>query len=68
MPKTSALDLICTAADAAKVLGVTEERVLQFCRDERIQARKMGREWVLLTASVAAFSKAKRPPGRPPGK
>lgn len=62
MAKT-ALDLICTPADAAKTLGLTEERVLQFCRQGRLLARKMGRDWVILTASVAAFSKAKRPTG-----
>jgi hypothetical protein len=63
--KRTALDMICTPAEAAAILGVTEERVLQFCREGRFQARKMGRDWVILTASLLAFSKQKRPGGRP---
>jgi excisionase family DNA binding protein len=64
MAKT-ALDLICTPDEAAKQLGLTPERVLQFCRAGRLQARKMGRDWVILSASVRMFAKSPRPEGRP---
>lgn len=67
MAKTP-LDLICTPAEAAAILGLTEERVLQFCREGRLKARKMGRDWVILTASLAVFSKQKRPTGKHSGK
>jgi excisionase family DNA binding protein len=67
MAKT-ALELICTPSEAAKSLNLTEERVLQFCREGRLQARKMGRDWVILSASVVAFSKEKRPTGVHSGK
>lgn len=62
MAKT-ALDLICTPEEAAGTLGISQERVLQFCRQGRITARKMGRDWVILKTSLAAFSKEERPTG-----
>lgn len=61
--KKTALDLICTPAEAAALLDVSEERVLQFCRQGRIQARKMGRDWVILTESATRFAKEPRENG-----
>lgn len=61
------LSQICSVSEAAAILGVSEERVLQFARADRIEGRKLKRDWVLVTASVRAFKrKPKLKPGRPP--
>ena len=61
----SILDQVCTADEAAAILNLTPERVMQFCRAGRIQARKMGRDWVLSLPSVRDFAEIERPEGRP---
>lgn len=61
------LSQICSTAEAAAILGLSEERVLQFARAGRIEGRRLSREWVLVLASVRAFKrKPKLKPGRPP--
>jgi excisionase family DNA binding protein len=57
------LRLICSTAEAAAILGVSRERVVQFARAGRIEGRKMDRDWVLVRASVKAFAKVPRKPG-----
>lgn len=59
------LSLICSVTDAAKLLDLSEERVLQFVRAGRIEGRQLKREWVLSLASVRAFKRKPRPEGRP---
>lgn len=61
----SVLDQICTAEEAAETLDLTPERVMQFCRAGRIEAKKLGRDWAILRSSVLAFGKISRPEGRP---
>lgn len=63
--RTSIFDQLCTPAQAAEHLKLSEERVLQFCRQGRLEARQFGRGWVLLWASVREFAKQSRPEGRP---
>jgi excisionase family DNA binding protein len=58
------LELVCTVADAAALLGVGIERVRQFCRAGRIAAINTGRDWVLCRAAVRDFAAVKRPSGR----
>jgi hypothetical protein len=67
MAKKSAsiLDQICTAEEAGAILNLTPERVMTFCREGRIEARKMGRDWVLSLASVREFAELERSGGRP---
>lgn len=57
--------LICSVTEAAAILKLTEERVLQFVRDGRIDGRQLKREWVLSRASVMAFKRKPRRDGRP---
>jgi hypothetical protein len=57
------LTLVCSVSDAARILKLSEERVLQFARDGRIDGKQLKREWVLSLASVREFSKKPRKPG-----
>ena len=57
------LSQICSSTEAAAILGLTKERVLQFARAGRIEGRKLERDWVLVLASVRKFKKKPRPPG-----
>ena len=59
------LDHVCSAAEAAAILGVTPERVMHFCRVGRLDARQIGGVWAIGTEGLKAFAKEKRKPGRP---
>jgi hypothetical protein len=59
------LTLVCSTTEAAAILDLTEERVLQFVRSGRIEGRQLKREWVLSLASVKAFKRRPRKQGRP---
>lgn len=60
-------DLI-TATEAAELLGLTPERVMQFCRAGRLPAAKPGRDWITTRAAVAEFARVAREPGKKIGK
>jgi hypothetical protein len=64
-PEVNPLSLICSTAEAAAILNLTEERVLQFVRAGRIKGKQLKREWVLSLASVKAFKRKPRATGRP---
>lgn len=54
-----------TVSDAAKLLGVTRARVLQFIDDARLPATKVTPKLYLLDAAdVKRFSRIPRRPGR----
>lgn len=57
------LKLICSTTEAATILGVSRERVVQFAKAGRIEGAKLERDWVLVRASVMAFKKKPRKPG-----
>jgi excisionase family DNA binding protein len=53
-----------TTAEAGEILGVSAQRVWQFCRDGRIVGtEKSGRDWRIPKSSLENFKI--RPPGRP---
>ncbi len=54
-----------TTVEAARRLGVSRRRVLQFIEQGRIEARFFANTYMVDTESVAAFKR--QPPGRPPG-
>ena len=54
-----------TAEQAAEYLGVTANRVRQFCRAGRL-GTKSGRDWVITEDELEAFAKLPRPAGKPP--
>jgi hypothetical protein len=60
---TNPLTLICSTTEAATILGVSRERVVQFAKAGRIVGRKMDRDWVLVRASVMVFKRKPRRPG-----
>jgi hypothetical protein len=63
-----------TAKQAAEILNVTKIRVIQFCRQGRIPARKRKRDgaWYMKKSDVLEFKKIPRLIGNPnfsiPGK
>lgn len=57
------LTLVCSITDAARILKLSEERVLVFVRAGRIEGKQLKREWVLSLASVRAFKSVPRKPG-----
>lgn len=57
---------LVTVADAAKYLGLTSIRVLQFIRDDRIKATKVSDRLYLVDADdLRRFSSLPRKTGRP---
>jgi excisionase family DNA binding protein len=52
-----------TTNQAAAELGVSAQRVRQYIAQGRIRARKLGRDYLVDSESVAAFRP--RPPGNP---
>lgn len=56
---------LITASEAAKRLGVSEQRVRALLQQRQL-GRKLGRDWRLTEADIAALTDRK--PGRPPSK
>jgi len=52
--------------EAATRLGVSEQRVRQFCEEGRLGTKKFAGRWVITEAELRAFKL--RPTGRPPKK
>lgn len=57
------MDLL-DVAGAAEYLGVSPQRIRQFCADKRI-GEKLGSRWVFTLGELVAFKAIDRPPGRP---
>lgn len=55
-----------TTREAAERLGVTPRRVRQFIAAERLEAQKMGTQWIVYLPSVIVLQHTDRKPGRPP--
>jgi len=53
-----------TTAEAAQYLAVSQCRVRQFCEEGRL-GEKIGRNWAITAAELAAFARRKRRPGNP---
>jgi excisionase family DNA binding protein len=56
-----------TTAEAADIMGVTVSYVRQLARNDRIRARRWGRDWQIERRSAEAFERDSRgyPVGRP---
>jgi hypothetical protein len=59
------LDLVIGSRDAQKLLKVSRERINDFCNDGRLAYKLLGRDCVIVKASVERLAKTKRPTGRP---
>jgi len=55
---------ILTTSEVADRLGVTVQRVHQFIKDERLPARKMGRDYIINEGDLRLLED--RQTGRPP--
>lgn len=51
-----------TVKEAAEELGLTPQRVRQFCREGRL-GQRLGREWVITREELEEFKKIPRKPG-----
>ena len=51
-----------TTREAAKLLGISQSRVVQFCREDRL-GRKIGRNWAITRAQLERFRGIERKPG-----
>lgn len=57
-----------TVNQAAAALGLHRNRVLQFVYSGRLQAKKIGRDYLIEDDELARFQNINRPQGRPIGK
>jgi excisionase family DNA binding protein len=53
-----------TTEEAAKYLGIDESMVRRYCRQEKISAIKVGRDWLIEKAALDSFEP--QPRGRAP--
>ncbi len=60
---TDPLAQICSIAEAAKLLRVSEKRVGVFLAEGRIAAKRLKREYAISRQSVLAFAKVPLPVG-----
>jgi len=55
------MDSIISVPQAAEILGITQRAVIKAIKAGKIEARKLGREWMLDETSVRAYKpKTKR--------
>ena len=62
------LGMTHTTASAAKKLNMRPVYIAQLCKAGTIKAKKVGRDWLITPASLAAFKSARRMRGRPKGR
>ncbi len=60
-------DRLLSTVEVAEQLGVTRQRVLELINEKRLTAIKVGRNYVVRAADLAAVER-RRGPGRPPKK
>jgi excisionase family DNA binding protein len=58
------LDDLLSVPDAARELGLSPDRVREFIKEQRLPARKIGDQWIILREDLALV--AHRRTGRPP--
>lgn len=56
---------VVSTSEAADILGVSRQRVLERIRDKSLPATRVGREYVIQRDAVEALRAAGRGPGRP---
>ena len=58
-------DKIISVEEAAKVIGISERRVRQLLRENRLQGKKIGRGWLVFESS---YERSTRGPDKQPRK
>lgn len=61
------MELLSTS-EAAALLGLSRQRVLQFISAGRLPAQMVGRQYVIRRADLEAFASQPRPTGWPAGR
>ena len=54
-----------SVAEASTILGLDASLVTRYCREGRIRATQMGRQWFIGMRDLDEFSKTPRPRGNP---
>ena len=57
--------MLLTTTQAADWLGITESLVRRYCRDGRLEAIKLGRDWFIVESDLEQFAAKPRKVGRP---
>lgn len=57
---------LLSVKDAAEVLQLSEQRIKQLIYEERLQAEKVGNQWIIFESDLEAVKE--RQTGRPPKK
>ncbi len=55
---------LLSVKDAAKALELSEQRIKQLIYEKRLQAEKIGNQWIIFESDLENLKK--RPTGRPP--
>jgi excisionase family DNA binding protein len=58
-----------TSAEAAEILELTRDTVQHYCQGEspKINAEKIGRDWLIPKSEIDRYKRERRTVGRPPG-
>jgi excisionase family DNA binding protein len=54
---------LLSVKDAAKALGLSEQRIKQFIYTEKLKAEKVGNQWIIVESDLKDIKS--RPAGRP---
>jgi excisionase family DNA binding protein len=57
---------LLTVAEATKKYGLSGGFLRRLLRQRRIEGRRMGNSWVIVSSSLDAYLKSERKKGRPP--
>ncbi|MGI8913022.1 MAG: helix-turn-helix domain-containing protein [Chloroflexota bacterium] len=55
-----------SAAEAARLLGLSATRIGYYITSRRLPAERVGRQWIIRRSDVENFRTRERRPGRPP--
>jgi excisionase family DNA binding protein len=56
---------VLTSAEAAELLELEVSLVCRYCREGRIEAEKVGRDWIITQSAIKKFRSIPRHPGNP---
>lgn len=65
MSMATTIPNLFNATEAAAYLGLTDSMVRNYCRQARIKAERIGRNWVISRKELDRFKRTPRPMGNP---
>ena len=57
---------LISLAEAAKISGLTHDHLRRIAREGKLQATKIGRDWLTSEEAIKAYLATNRKPGRKP--